>query len=94
MWSEVNARVNYPIKAVLVEMVERGQLNMDDNLHLFCASWLSTRVSFVGIELFVKSWNHHPIPGNFPFIMSLLHNYDSREEEGYDECSCSVPFGA
>lgn len=63
MWSEVNSRVNYPIKAVLVEMVENGQLNMDDSLHLFCASWLSTKVSFVGIELFVVSWNHHPIPG-------------------------------
>lgn len=63
MWSEVNSRVNYPIKAILVEMTEKGQLNMDDSLHLFCASWISAKVSFVGIELFVKSWNHHPIPG-------------------------------
>lgn len=49
MWSEVNSRVNYPIKTLLVEMVENGQLKMDDPLHLFCASWLSVRVSFVGI---------------------------------------------
>ena len=63
MWSEVNSRVNYPIKAILVEMVEKGQINMDDNLHLFCVSWLSIRVSFVGVQLFVESWNHHPIPG-------------------------------
>ena len=59
MWSEIN----YPIKAVLIEMMEKGQLNMDDRLHLFCVSWLSVRVYFVGIQLFLKSWNHHTIPG-------------------------------
>ncbi len=63
MWSEVNSRINYPIKAVLVEMVDMGQLNMDDPMHVFCASWICIRVSFVGVELFVKSWNHHTIPG-------------------------------
>lgn len=51
----IRETLNYPIKALLVEMVENGQLKMDDPLHLFCASWLSVRVSFVGIELFVKS---------------------------------------
>ena len=52
MWSEVNSRLNYPIKAVLVELIEKGMLNVDDSLHLFCASWLSVRVSFVSL------WNH------------------------------------
>lgn len=63
MWSEVNSRVNYPIKAVLIDMMEKGQLDIDNPLHLFCASWFSIRVSFVGLQLFVKSWNHHTIPG-------------------------------
>lgn len=64
MWSEVNVRVNYPIKAVLVELVDSEEINMEDILHLFCVSWLSIKVAFVGIELFIKSWNHHSIPGS------------------------------
>lgn len=59
MWSEINSRVNYPVKSVLVEMIEKGQLNIEDPLQLFCMSWLSIRVCFAGIELFVKSWNFH-----------------------------------
>lgn len=62
IWSEVT-RVNYPIKAVLVEMIRNDQLNIDNNLHLFCTSWLSVKVACVGVQLFVESWNHHPIPG-------------------------------
>ena len=63
MWKEINERVNYPIKAALVDMVDKGKLKLDDRLHLFCASWLSIRVCTCGIELFIKSWNHHTIPG-------------------------------
>jgi hypothetical protein len=62
MWSEINVRVNYPIKALLVELMDKGEIK-DDALHLFCISWLSSRVAFAGIELFVKSWNYHSIPG-------------------------------
>ena len=63
MWSEINVRVNYLIKSILVDLVDKGEINPDYSLHYFCISWLCTRVSFVGIELFIKSWNNHPIPG-------------------------------
>ena len=72
MWSEVNSRVNYPIKAVLVEMVEKGQLHVDDPLHLFCTSWLTTNVCFVGIQLFLKSWNNLTIPGMLQSLKLLI----------------------
>lgn len=63
IWSEVNSRVNYPIKATLVEMMESGDINVEDPLHMFCTSWFIIRVAFVGVELFLNSWNYHPIPG-------------------------------
>lgn len=65
MWCEINLRINYPIKAVLVELTEAGDINIDDPLHLFCVSWVTIKVAFVGVTLFVKSWNNHPIPGNY-----------------------------
>ena len=64
MWSEVNSRVNYPIKAVLIEMVDNEEISLDNSLHLFCISWFTIKVAFVGANLFVNSWNHHSIPGN------------------------------
>jgi len=33
---EVNGRVNYPIKAVLVEMEENDEINMENNHIKFC----------------------------------------------------------
>ena len=65
MWCEINVRVNYPIKSVLVDLLDKGEIKTDDPLHLFCISWISTRVASVGIDLFIKSWNNHPIPGCF-----------------------------
>lgn len=63
MWSEINPRVNYPIKAILVEMIENADINIDNSLHLFCVSWFAIKVASVGVELFRRAWNHHPIPG-------------------------------
>lgn len=60
---EVNKRINYPIKKVVAEMVQSGDLNMEDTLHQYCCSWLLLHVSNVGASLFVESWNAHPIPG-------------------------------
>ena len=64
MWCEVNARVNYPIKIILVQMLEQGKIVIDNPLHLFCVSWFVIQVASVGIKLFIKAWNHHTIPGN------------------------------
>lgn len=63
LWVEVNRRINYPIKTVLIDMVQNGELCMEDSLHQYSCSWLSLHVSIVGASLFVASWNAHPIPG-------------------------------
>ena len=63
IWVEVNARVNYPIKTALIDMMESGDFSLDNDSDKFCVSWFAIKVAAVGIELFVASWNEHPIPG-------------------------------
>ena len=60
---EVNARVNYPIKTVLIDMMESGDFSLDNDCEKNGVSWFAIKVAAVGIELFVASWNEHPIPG-------------------------------
>lgn len=50
MWSEINPRVNYPIKAILVEMIENADINIDNSLHLFCVSWFAIKVVLSCLE--------------------------------------------
>ena len=74
LWVEVNNRVNYPIKQVLIEMDNRSDINMGDSLCKFCVSWFSIQVAMVGVNLFVQSWNSHPIPGIFIFLVSRFNS--------------------
>ena len=62
---EVNTRVNYPLKAALVEMTNAGEISMDDSTTQFCTSWFTIKVADVGVNIFLSSWNQHPIPGVF-----------------------------
>ena len=61
-WVEVNQQVNYPIKAVLIQMLEAGVLH-EDPLHDYCLSWLVIQVANVRLTRFIAAWNSHPIPG-------------------------------
>ena len=60
---EVNTRATYPVKAVLVEMVEREEIFMDSETTRFCVSWFTTQVANEAITMFITSWNLHPVPG-------------------------------
>ena len=48
---------------IRVDMVECGDINMDDSMHKFCVSWFSIHVVNVGVVLLIKAWNNHTIPG-------------------------------
>ena len=63
-WPEVNARVNYPLKEVLVDMDNNEVIDMDDNIHKFCVSQVTCLIASYGLQQVVHSWNEHPIPGN------------------------------
>jgi len=60
---EFNARVNYPIKRVLNDMVNDDLKDMDDDLVKYSVSTFTTQVAAAGIKQVFDSWNQHPIPG-------------------------------
>ena len=62
---EFNARMNYPRKRVLNNMVNDDLIDMDDDLVKFSVSTFTTQVAAVGIKQVFDSWNQHPIPGKF-----------------------------
>ena len=64
IWVEVNGRVNYPIKAVLIEMEENGEIDLCCEHVKFCVSWYTMHVAHIGTSTFVAAWNEHRIPGS------------------------------
>ena len=72
IWVEVNARVNYPIKAIMNEMVHTNVVDISDDSTKFCVSWVLCRVSEYGLRIFVNSWNYHTIPSTFLLICSKI----------------------
>ena len=84
MWVEINGRVNYPIKTVLVQMEQNNEFNLNCDHVKYCVSWFTQHVAHVGTTMFVKAWNDHRIPGNcvrvkpalFNHVLILLHVHD------------------
>ena len=75
LWVEVNTRVNYPVKRVLIEMQNAGDINLAIDLHRYCVSWFGNKVLTVGIDLFIQSWNNHPIPGTVLVLIIMNKRY-------------------
>ena len=80
---EINGRVNYSLKSILVKM-EEGLVNMDSPTDQFCVSWFTQRVANAGAAQAVQAWNKHPIPGMFLtlaiehqciYIVSSMHAF-------------------
>ena len=68
----MNARVNYPMKAIMNEMVHTDIVDISDDLTKFCVSWVLCRVSEYCLKMFVNSWNLHTIPSTFSLICSKI----------------------
>ena len=77
IWPEVNARVNYPIKQILVNMDNDGIIDMDNESHKFSVSSVGCVVASYGLHQVVLSWNEHPIAGKKKsfsrFFLKLLN---------------------
>ena len=54
IWPEVNQRVNYPLKRVLVGMENEDEINMGDEVTKFCVSWVTIRVMECPIRSFIQ----------------------------------------
>ena len=63
MWVEINQRVNYPVKRILVSMEGAQEIDMSNNVVKFCVSWTTMNVITPALIRFVGSWNNHRIPG-------------------------------
>ena len=72
MWPEVNARINYPIKRVLVAMESNGEIDMSQDVTKFCVSWTSINTIQIAIQNFILAWNHHRIPGRRGGVPNVL----------------------
>ena len=63
IWPEINRRINYPLKEVLVAMENAGDIDMTDDIVKFCVSWVTIKTLMPAVETFVSAWNCHCIPG-------------------------------
>ena len=59
IWMEVNHRVTYPIKRVVITMEEQGRINMGSPTVKFCVSTVLQSVSKVGLKRMIEAWNNH-----------------------------------
>lgn len=62
-WPELNQRVIYPIKEILISMESRLLINMYDPVVQFSVSSVTMQVADVGAQRVVDAWNAHPIEG-------------------------------
>ena len=72
LWPEINQRINYPIKRLLVEMENSEDVNMADEVCKFCVSWVIINVMASAVQSFIEAWNSHTIPGPNGGIPNIL----------------------
>ena len=72
MWPEVNQRINYPVKRILVEMESRDEIDMTNDMVKFCVSWTVINVIEKAVHSFVLAWNAHRIPGRRGGVPNIL----------------------
>ena len=85
LWPEINRRVNYPIKEILVNMEASSLINMQDETTKFCVSWTTIQVASVGLIQFIQAWNSHRIDGRnggVPNQLAHEHRNTTRLPDG------------
>ena len=79
MWPEINQRINYPIKCVIVVLQAREAFDFDDAVTKFCVSWLTMYTCHDPLQQLVDSWNFYRIPGHNGCV--LLENMLQSNQE-------------
>ena len=62
IWVELNRRVTYPVKRVIVSLDVQGIINMDCPVIKYAVSVVLMRVCKVGMTRMILAWNSHLIP--------------------------------
>ena len=78
IWPEVNIRINYPVKSVLVMMENEEVIDMRNANHKFAVSRVTIRVVLSPILAFIRAWNSHRIPGQNGGIPNVLAEVTSQ----------------
>ena len=52
-------------------MDNNEMIDMNDDIHKFCVSFVSIQAASFGLETVVASWNEHIIPGNKCFLFLI-----------------------
>ena len=88
VWVELNHRVTYPVKRVIVSMDQQRAVNMDDETTKFCVSYVLQQVCSVGMIRMIEAWNNHHIARKG--IPNSLHASNCRINHIH---SLEVPIG-
>ena len=72
---EVNSRVSYPIKSVLLAMLENNEISLDNEMHKYCISWFIINVANIGMSIFLSSWNQQYTFTYNKFIYIIIEDY-------------------
>lgn len=72
IWPEINSGINYPVKALLVQMENEEVIDMRNETHKFCVSWVTIHVIESAIAAFVRAWNSHTIPCQAGGVPNML----------------------
>jgi hypothetical protein len=75
IWPEINSRINYPIKRVLIQLEATGVIDMSCEFTKFSTSWVALKVVATPVMLFINSWNAHTIPGCWGGIPNHLSQF-------------------
>ena len=63
-------QVNYPIKTALIVFENNSVFAMENQTDKFCVSWVSCQVASYGLQVCIRCWNSHPVPGNLDIMKS------------------------
>jgi len=89
MWPEVNQRINYPVKRILVQMEGSDELDMTNSITKFCVSWVTINVIEMAISDFVDAWNAHRIPFLLLFLLYKITHHTAASWCVYIACVSS-----
>lgn len=75
LWVELNKHVVYPIKRAVVVLDDMGVINMNCPITVFSVSMVLMRVSEVGMNRMIQSWNSHSVPNKgVPNVLRLQNS--------------------